>query len=119
MDVQQAQFKKKLDRIMPSLSLIQNEGISLEEAKEKLLESFIETQTENPESSLAERMNPVCNSFRKWLLEEKKISEDRVTELSRPLYVLLMDIMGENLERLENKEMGNKAKIIIFPEKLK
>jgi hypothetical protein len=119
MDIQQAQFKKKLEQIVPLLSLLHNEGISLEETKEELLKSFIETQKDNPDLGLAERMNPVCNSFRKWLLDEKKLSEDRVTELSRPLYLLLMNIMGENLEKLENKEMGEKAKIINFPEKLK
>jgi hypothetical protein len=118
-DIKQEQFKKMLKTVMPSLSLLQNEGIALEEAKEKLLELFLKSEERKPNCDLSEKIGYICYYFRSWLLKEKKIPADREPELSRPLYKLLSEAMVEDFEHIENKESSLKAKIISFPENLR
>jgi hypothetical protein len=114
-DIELEKFKKMLEQMAPSLALVQNDGIPLHEAKEKLLALYIEQQRSQPESSLADKIQYICYYFKDWLENEKKIPDERIVEVSRSLYKLLMDAMTERLEKLENRELGYEAKKLTFP----
>jgi hypothetical protein len=116
-DIKQRQFEKKIKGMMSSLSSIQTEGIKLEEARLKLIELFQGIQGRNIDHDLD--MNYLCSDFKKWLIDEKNISEDRATEISLPLNMLSLEQSVEQIRKLENIEKGDKAEILLFPGKSK
>ena len=115
-DLQQKQFKKMLNKIMPSLSLVQNEGISIEEAKEKLMELFIKSKKSPHGHDLEGRLYYISYFFQGWLYFEKKLTEEKASELSSPIYELLNKKLKEIIE---SKKSGKEVKIMSFPEKIK
>jgi hypothetical protein len=106
-EFEQKKFNKLIDKIGPRLSLLQNDGVSIDEAKSKLKDLFEDARGK----SYIDRIYWAINIFERWLKDEKQLSAERAAEMTRPLHSAFGQLLGESNGE---QEIEKETKVLPF-----